>query len=309
MNITICPFGVNVLKLHCMGVDLAGFSIKGGWESNKPLVISKVEHGGKAESGGLYVGDMIHSINHVLLSGMRGEAIQLVKSAKASLLLEIERGGKPLYDPAPCDERLSYYITKDTYTEDRVPYEHPRMGPNAHSRGFDQEKYPSPDDAIVDQPFVGSEENSAPRDLRPVVTVRMRKARSGAIERPRSWHASKHPDESGVHEDRMNMRSPGGGYLGSPASQRSYIAQSRRSAKGWHDSGDLKSAFRSDVNGSKDSLISGDSQHSYRSSRLSVSSSRSSGTMSSSRGSLDNLDKPNRLEGSKHKSPMKRPSG
>jgi len=91
------------------------------------------------------------------------------------------------------------------------------------------------------------------------------------------------------------MRSPGGLYPGSPASQARYhhhqqlLQGKQRRSKGWTDSGDLKSAYHGDVNGSKDSLISGGSQHSYRSNRLSVSSSRSSGTMSSSRGSLDNL--------------------
>nr|XP_018672167.2 protein Shroom2-like [Ciona intestinalis] len=70
-----------------------GFSIKGGWESNKPLVISKLEIGGKAEGGGLFVGDVVHSINNVLLNGMRDEAIQLVKASQQNLVMEIERYG------------------------------------------------------------------------------------------------------------------------------------------------------------------------------------------------------------------------
>jgi len=90
------------------------------------------------------------------------------------------------------------------------------------------------------------------------------------------------------------MRSPGSGYLAGPAQAPRYHNQQphaapRRRSKGWFESGDLKSTIRPDVNGSRDSIISGDSHRSYRSGRLSVSSSRSSGTMSSSRGSLDNL--------------------
>lgn len=86
------------------------------------------------------------------------------------------------------------------------------------------------------------------------------------------------------------MRTPTKAYHDSPATHRRYqpqpLQQVRRRSKGWCESGDLKSVYRGDVNGSKDSLISGGS---HRSTRLSVSSSRSSGTLSSSRGSLENL--------------------
>ena len=89
------------------------------------------------------------------------------------------------------------------------------------------------------------------------------------------------------------MRSPGSGYLAShspaPRYHQQPLAAPRRRSKGWFESGDLKSTYRPEVNGSRDSVISGDSHRSYRSGRLSVSSSRSSGTISSSRGSLDNL--------------------
>ena len=89
------------------------------------------------------------------------------------------------------------------------------------------------------------------------------------------------------------MRSPGSGYFAGHSTtnriyQQSVVAPRRRS-KGWIESGDLKSTYKPEVNGSRDSLISADSHRSYRSGRLSVSSSKSSGTMSSSRGSLENL--------------------
>ena len=90
------------------------------------------------------------------------------------------------------------------------------------------------------------------------------------------------------------MRSPGSGCLAGPTPAPRYYQQHhvppQRRSKGWCESGDLKSTYRPEVNGSRDSVISADSHRSsYRSGRLSVSSSRSSGTMSSSRGSLDNL--------------------
>nr|CAB3266063.1 protein Shroom2-like [Phallusia mammillata] len=72
-----------------------GFSIKGGRESNKPLVVSKLEKGGKAECGGLFVGDVVYSINNVPLSGMRSDAIQFVKQSGHLLVLEVERGVHP----------------------------------------------------------------------------------------------------------------------------------------------------------------------------------------------------------------------
>ncbi|XP_078494982.1 uncharacterized protein LOC100184762 [Ciona intestinalis] len=312
-----------------------GFSIKGGWESNKPLVISKLEIGGKAEGGGLYVGDVVHSINDVLLNGMRDEAIQLVKASQQNLVMEIERGIPPAHPSYPLrHERHDYYITKPSYTYQEAPqrtiendYDSSRdelVTSQSSLHRFDDD-YTTPDVATTQAPYPRSGRNerleqASTSDVTqgPPVKLRTRKARDRGVptERPRSWHASKHPDDTTyIHDDRKNMRSPG--YPGSPASQPRYhlLSQPQRRSKGWYESGDLKSAIRGDVNGSKDSLISEHSQHSYRSGRLSVSSSRSSGTMSSSRGSLDNLDKPHRPEigsnraTSKRKSPSKPVAG
>jgi len=51
----------------------------------------QLEKGGKAECGGLFIGDVIYSINSVSLSGLRSEAIALVKQSGHMLVLEIER--------------------------------------------------------------------------------------------------------------------------------------------------------------------------------------------------------------------------
>lgn len=51
----------------------------------------QLESKGKAEASGLYVGDIIFSVNHVPLSGFRSEAIKLVKMSGHTLTLEIER--------------------------------------------------------------------------------------------------------------------------------------------------------------------------------------------------------------------------
>ncbi|CAK8697019.1 unnamed protein product [Clavelina lepadiformis] len=85
------------IEIRLVGGRPWGFSIKGGRESNKPLVISKMERGGKAESCGLFVGDILHSVNNVLLSGLRDEAIQLVKTSGHTLTLEVDRLAHILY--------------------------------------------------------------------------------------------------------------------------------------------------------------------------------------------------------------------
>ena len=86
------------------------------------------------------------------------------------------------------------------------------------------------------------------------------------------------------------MRSRDSGYLADPSDASRFYAQplasGQRSSKGWFESGELKSVYKPEVTASRDSIISGDSHRSYRSGR---SSSRSSGTMSSSRDSLENL--------------------
>nr|XP_018671492.1 protein Shroom3 isoform X2 [Ciona intestinalis] len=266
---------------------------------------------------------------------MRDEAIQLVKASQQNLVMEIERGIPPAHPSYPLrHERHGYYITKPSYTYQEAPrrtieneYDSSRdelVTSQSSLHRFDDD-YTTPDVATTQAPYPPSGRNErleqpSTSDVTqgPPVKLRARKARDRGVptERPRSWHASKHPDDTTyMHDDRKNMRSPG--YPGSPASQPRFhlLSQPQRRSKGWYESGDLKSAIRGDVNGSKDSLISEHSQHSYRSGRLSVSSSRSSGTMSSSRGSLDNLDKPHRADigsnraTSKRKSPSKPVAG
>ena len=55
------------------------------------LSIIQVEPLGKAECGGLKVGDVLFGINKVPLSGSRLEAIHLVKLSPHTLTLHVER--------------------------------------------------------------------------------------------------------------------------------------------------------------------------------------------------------------------------
>ncbi|KAF4076976.1 hypothetical protein AMELA_G00202640 [Ameiurus melas] len=70
-----------------------GFTLKGGLERGEPLIISKVEEGGKARSlqCPLLVGDEVVIINGVELSGFRQEAISLVKGSYKTLQLTVRR--------------------------------------------------------------------------------------------------------------------------------------------------------------------------------------------------------------------------
>uniref|UniRef100_A0A3B3BD36 PDZ domain-containing protein n=1 Tax=Oryzias melastigma TaxID=30732 RepID=A0A3B3BD36_ORYME len=70
-----------------------GFTLQGGLEHGEPLIISKVEEGGKADSleRPLHVGDELVIINDVELSGFRQEAIALVKGSYKTLKITIRR--------------------------------------------------------------------------------------------------------------------------------------------------------------------------------------------------------------------------
>nr|XP_055035612.1 protein Shroom3 isoform X1 [Misgurnus anguillicaudatus] len=77
-----------------------GFTLKGGLEHDEPLIISKVEEGGKASllQHPLQVGDEVVIINEVELSGWRQEAISLVKGSYKTLRLTVRRE----CCPGPC---------------------------------------------------------------------------------------------------------------------------------------------------------------------------------------------------------------
>ncbi|NXA40216.1 SHRM3 protein, partial [Eudromia elegans] len=66
-----------------------GFTLKGGLEHGEPLIISKIEEGGKADSlpSKLHPGDEVVNINEVELSSSRREAISLVKGSYKKLKL------------------------------------------------------------------------------------------------------------------------------------------------------------------------------------------------------------------------------
>ncbi|XP_003221894.2 protein Shroom3 isoform X1 [Anolis carolinensis] len=70
-----------------------GFTLKGGLEHGEPLIISKIEEGGKADSlnSKLQPGDEVVNINEVNLSSSRQKAISLVKGSCKTLKLVVRR--------------------------------------------------------------------------------------------------------------------------------------------------------------------------------------------------------------------------
>ncbi|XP_006871645.1 PREDICTED: protein Shroom3 [Chrysochloris asiatica] len=70
-----------------------GFTLKGGLEHGEPLIISKIEEGGKADSvrSKLQAGDEVVHINEVALSSSRREAVSLVKGSYKTLRLVVRR--------------------------------------------------------------------------------------------------------------------------------------------------------------------------------------------------------------------------
>uniref|UniRef100_A0A3P8UKL1 Protein Shroom3-like n=2 Tax=Cynoglossus semilaevis TaxID=244447 RepID=A0A3P8UKL1_CYNSE len=83
-----------------------GFTVQGGLEHGEPLIISKVEEGGKADlvEHPLLVGDELIFINDIELTGYRQEAIALVKGSHKTLNLTVRREfdeGYSRESPAP----------------------------------------------------------------------------------------------------------------------------------------------------------------------------------------------------------------
>ncbi|XP_013908360.1 PREDICTED: protein Shroom3-like [Thamnophis sirtalis] len=70
-----------------------GFTLKGGLEHKEPLIISKIEKGGKADllNARLQPGDEVILINEVYLSSSRQKAISLVKGSWKTLKLVVRR--------------------------------------------------------------------------------------------------------------------------------------------------------------------------------------------------------------------------
>ncbi|XP_062964593.1 protein Shroom3 [Cynocephalus volans] len=95
-----------------------GFTLKGGLEHGEPLIISKIEEGGKADSvsSKLQAGDEVVHINEVALSSSRREAVSLVKGSYKTLRLVVRRDASA--DPGHADTGASNSFSPEHLTSD-----------------------------------------------------------------------------------------------------------------------------------------------------------------------------------------------
>ncbi|XP_016131720.1 protein Shroom4-like [Sinocyclocheilus grahami] len=69
-----------------------GFTLKGGLEHGEPLIVTKIEEGGKAaQCKKLRVGDELVNINGSALYGSRQEALILIKGSYRVLKIVVRR--------------------------------------------------------------------------------------------------------------------------------------------------------------------------------------------------------------------------
>ncbi|XP_072232383.1 protein Shroom4 [Leuresthes tenuis] len=94
-----------LVSFHHIQVQLSGgapwgFTLKGGLEHGEPLIITKIEDGGKAaHCKKLKVGDELININGSALYGSRQEALILIKGSYRILKLTVRRRSVPLIRP------------------------------------------------------------------------------------------------------------------------------------------------------------------------------------------------------------------
>ncbi|XP_055012267.1 protein Shroom4-like [Boleophthalmus pectinirostris] len=87
-------------EVHLSGGAPWGFTLKGGLEHGEPLIITKIEAGGKAAlCQRLRVGDELITINGTVLYGSRQEALILIKGSYRVLKLTVRRRSAPVPRP------------------------------------------------------------------------------------------------------------------------------------------------------------------------------------------------------------------
>ncbi|KAI1898896.1 hypothetical protein AGOR_G00077120 [Albula goreensis] len=88
------------IQVQLQGGAPWGFTLKGGLEHGEPLIITKIEDGGKAaQCKKLRVGDELVNINGSALYGSRQEALILIKGSYRILKMVVRRRTVPLIRP------------------------------------------------------------------------------------------------------------------------------------------------------------------------------------------------------------------
>ncbi|XP_030636255.1 protein Shroom4 [Chanos chanos] len=90
----------NHIQVQLHGGAPWGFTLKGGLEHGEPLIITKIEEGGKAaQCKKLRVGDELVNINGSALYGSRQEALILIKGSYRILKITVRRRSVPIIRP------------------------------------------------------------------------------------------------------------------------------------------------------------------------------------------------------------------
>ncbi|XP_032604274.3 protein Shroom4 isoform X5 [Taeniopygia guttata] len=96
-----------------------GFTLRGGLEHGEPLIVSKVEDGGKAAlSRRLQPGDELVNISGTPLYGSRQEALILIKGSYRTLKMVVRRRNVPVFRPH------SWHVAKLAESRPDVPTMH-----------------------------------------------------------------------------------------------------------------------------------------------------------------------------------------
>ncbi|KAM9820810.1 protein Shroom3 [Neosynchiropus ocellatus] len=157
-----------------------GFTLQGGLEHGEPLIISKVEEGGKADSleCPLLAGDEIIIINEIELTGFRQEAIALVKGSYKTLQITVRREFYPGYIDV-------FGTSPPSYTS--LPPPSPLSSPS-----------PSP----VPQQIQTPQSYNRPSCPTGGVQMRIKNKNREPASRPHSWHSTKLGDGQPEADDR-----------------------------------------------------------------------------------------------------------
>ncbi|XP_030304766.1 protein Shroom4 isoform X3 [Calypte anna] len=113
------PCAPQYVHVQLQGGAPWGFTLRGGLEHGEPLIVSKVEDGGKAAlSRRLQPGDELVNISGTPLYGSRQEALILIKGSYRTLKMIVRRRSVPVLRPH------SWHVAKLTENRPDVPSMH-----------------------------------------------------------------------------------------------------------------------------------------------------------------------------------------
>ncbi|MGH0177867.1 UNVERIFIED_CONTAM: hypothetical protein FKN15_076010 [Acipenser sinensis] len=146
------------LKVNLIGPSPWGFRISGGRDFKKPIAVSKVNAGSKAEVADLRPGDVILEINGQGTADMLNvEAQNKIKTSKAQLLLTVDRQGhrsltvggtgdqkSPIYPPSGTQNSISGTQTAEDFRIQQDHIEEALQVSRDENQNYSKPSYRSP---------------------------------------------------------------------------------------------------------------------------------------------------------------------